>query len=254
VWKALGHDEHGRCPAGVDWRIPDQESAIRAAAIRAAAGVDLRTLDQKYPDHATAIRAAEIRAVSQINFALAEGRQPRTLESIPACGWWWCGQNLKPNQWADLASAVEILTEAGIDPNREGVAYKAGTYAEMEARAGQWERGKSEHVLSFLQANKESLEGTRGIHLLRGLALAERAAHPRGHAGPPVDAPYHQFLNEPSEEWKPSEKWEPSEKWTPAVAASVLVLFALEKRRLREAVSRADDAWFRGGELNAGRE
>ena len=30
VWKALGHDEHGRCPAGVDWHEVDVRTVPRS--------------------------------------------------------------------------------------------------------------------------------------------------------------------------------------------------------------------------------
>ena len=228
VFQALGHDTDGKCPAGVDWRTRGEQPAKFCALPE----------DAQKANWAASLRASSY--LNHLGVTTAEAYAQKAAAVAP-CGWWFCGQSLKADQWADLLAAVEILRASGRDPNGFVLAYWAATYAQNVAWAIEWPTWKD--LRAFIEKNPNLPASTIDGGAISRLQAVEWAKRPSGGRGQPVDAPYHRFLNE-----YPAG---PSAEWTPSVAGAILFLFGLaDKERLADEKQRASREWNRGGELS----
>lgn len=253
VFQALGHDVDGKCPAGVDWEAHYKNR---------------ENLSKVPIENEAANRAANLRASSWITFHSAKvAREARRGCGPWSCGWWFCGKNLKADQWADLRTAIKILKESGRDPNGWELAYRASAYAENVRLAKKWPQVKD--LWAFYGKNPNLLPDTIEVQwewcngewkhdpkdrdaLLEKLQAVLFARHPQG-VGKPVDAPYHHFLNDhPVKSWESFPEGGVSSTWAPKVAAALLVLFGTVKEgsSLKKETHRAAEAWDLGRELN----
>ena len=230
VWKALGHGENAKCPA-VDWRDYRLPERLKISS-------RIEELSPEEREHA-ARYIAHMRACIHSHHV---GRMPA---KFPACGWWWCGQKLKPEQWADLLAAVHALERGSMDPNGRSVAHHAYLYADRKTWAKRWPEQKSlcdavEAQPGFADAVKRAPATAR---YLLAAETARWAAWPRKGGGHPVDAPLQHLLNETP--------FGPSPNWKPAVVAAILVLFGLaDDERFSAVKHRMEVAWKHPGDLN----
>jgi hypothetical protein len=252
VLAALGHGADGKCPAGVDWR------GMRGTTARPAPVLKMP------PELRSATKAAALRAASYFNHigALTVTTEAFTQNAakFPPCGWWVCAQKdqIKEKQWADFRAALEILQSAGINPNSEGVARDASTYAEQAAWRQEWPKYELLHsFIAKVPSAVAALKVGPSVRLLHRTNLAWWAGH--GCANPP-DRPLQLFLNKV---YDPAyfgghatggegKAWV---KGTPAIAAAILHFFGLGKEgeRLKALKHRIEMAWGRPGELGWGR-
>ena len=252
VWKALHHGADCRCPADVDWRNMRGTTARPAPVLKMP------------PELRSATKAAALRAASYFNHigALTVTAEAFTQNAakFPPCGWWVCAQKdqIKEKQWADFRAALEILQSAGINPNSEGVARDASTYAEQTAWRREWPTYKLlDDFIAKVPAAVAALKVGPSVHLLRRMNLARWAGH--GCANPP-DRPLQLFLNKvyDSAYWRGHATDHEGKAWvkgTPAIAAAILHFFGLGKEgeRLKALKHRIEMAWGRPGELGWGR-
>lgn len=89
------------------------------------------------------------------------------------CGWWWCSGNVPDPLWKDLARALVILRQAGIDPSSRGVAQLAERVPTADAWAT--EQSQYEKLLDGLRQVDVSGEALR----LRRKWLEELSPHVR---------------------------------------------------------------------------
>jgi hypothetical protein len=214
VFRALGHDVNGKCPAGIDWKE------------------DFRKVPEMLRDaHTIALTRA------WCHFPLAHSLAPMTNlkpAALSPCGWGWCADKdrLKPERWSDLLKAVEILKERGIDPNGYPVAVQASMYATLRQYKEAWpEHKRAVEALGVLK----DVDIPARPALQMEEAMFRWPANPKPRGGN-TDKPCQIFLNNIY-----------AAGGTAAVAAAILFLFGLGKQgeRLKALKHRIEVAWGR---------
>lgn len=288
VYAALGHGPDGKCPAGVDWRgdnrrfvPPDLDAAMvarqNAAETHSAnpSEATKKALEDAEADFLAACIASKPASLDRNREALAPahrrasyynhtGEVPRADDPFPSCGWWWCGRELKHDQWIQLHDAIKILKTAGIDPCGVGVALAAGYYTEGDALVMELPdllridamtlRGRQkylagnvllfERTMQFARwaACPSYVQGKAYVPLFRFLHRLEdaRMDHREREAALPPHLRGHKT-------WWPK----PTKTKNPCrVAAALLILFGLnaEGSTLKKEIRRMEVHWSRGAD------